>query len=545
MAGSRNNPWQQLGIAFTTDEGAIRRAYAKRLREARPDEDPEAFQRLVEARDRALWLARHELEVARWEVSADDDEPDAGPLDAVQIEEASAATAPLTIEQSEPVGPPSEAAGRGRDDTDRAAILELLDTVLRQSSDAGLPPWLDRRASSADAAAPHETTEADWREIAGRVARLSMTERAVIQPDLIKRLSAYASGQAAAFGAWPPASWPFFDLVAELDAEFGWRQQDRIIHLYLLRADADRFMALLAWAHDLAHAAPGDVAASAAGGPPRVRAIDLYAFYDSGRDQPGLQAWRMMAGDSKLWRPSDSATDLFFPLWSLRDGRYLKAVMGLLGWTGLIAAYTPWRSPVIAQALPWIVPEAGSIVEALLDIFPLVVALWVALGTKNLEAEIEKRAGFFGSKAPRKVVELPNDRDASIFFPFWALGRGLYLRGVIGLLAWGALIHAVLTRGTAFYDLAGPAFLTAFLHSVAGTCGQRWVAYKLLRTVAAADRAGLRDPAARMRYIRRWGTADLKIFQKFGKAATLLWNVVSAVGILFFILVLLTMWRGR
>jgi hypothetical protein len=43
---------------------------------------------------------------------------------------------------------------------------------------------------------------------------------------------------------------------------------------------------------------------------------------------------------------------------------------------------------------------------------------------------------------------------------------------------------------------------------MAGCWGQRWVVYKLLRTVDAAHRAGLIDPAERFRHIRRRRTAD-------------------------------------
>lgn len=47
-------PWSVLGIAPTGDEKAIRKAYAIRLRETRPDEDPAGFQALLQARDHAL-----------------------------------------------------------------------------------------------------------------------------------------------------------------------------------------------------------------------------------------------------------------------------------------------------------------------------------------------------------------------------------------------------------------------------------------------------------------------------------------------------------
>ena len=63
-----NDPWSSLGIDPTDDISAIRKAYAAKLRSTRPDEDPVAFQFLVEARDSAL---RNGLNGLRPELSAD------------------------------------------------------------------------------------------------------------------------------------------------------------------------------------------------------------------------------------------------------------------------------------------------------------------------------------------------------------------------------------------------------------------------------------------------------------------------------------------
>ncbi|MBB3957101.1 hypothetical protein [Novosphingobium sediminicola] len=51
-------PWNELGLAKGSDAGAIRRAYAARLKAMDPDADPDGYARLRQARDTALRLAR-------------------------------------------------------------------------------------------------------------------------------------------------------------------------------------------------------------------------------------------------------------------------------------------------------------------------------------------------------------------------------------------------------------------------------------------------------------------------------------------------------
>ena len=50
--------WSVLALAPGADERSIRRQYARLLKVHRPDEDPEAFQRLREAYEQALARSR-------------------------------------------------------------------------------------------------------------------------------------------------------------------------------------------------------------------------------------------------------------------------------------------------------------------------------------------------------------------------------------------------------------------------------------------------------------------------------------------------------
>lgn len=53
--------WETLGIEPTTDEAVIRRAYARELKQHRPDQDPQGYQQLREAFDAAKEYAKGEM----------------------------------------------------------------------------------------------------------------------------------------------------------------------------------------------------------------------------------------------------------------------------------------------------------------------------------------------------------------------------------------------------------------------------------------------------------------------------------------------------
>ena len=53
------SPWELLGLDAEAEPRSIKRRYAQLLKQTRPDEDPEAFQRLREAYEWALdWAQR-------------------------------------------------------------------------------------------------------------------------------------------------------------------------------------------------------------------------------------------------------------------------------------------------------------------------------------------------------------------------------------------------------------------------------------------------------------------------------------------------------
>jgi hypothetical protein len=80
------SPWDALGVAPTTDVRAILRAYAEKLRITRPEDDPVAFQRLVEAREFALSWRPAPVEDGQEAKTRDDVAPPEAKRDATEPE---------------------------------------------------------------------------------------------------------------------------------------------------------------------------------------------------------------------------------------------------------------------------------------------------------------------------------------------------------------------------------------------------------------------------------------------------------------------------
>lgn len=146
-------PFDLLGVPGDADEATIKRAYARRLKVTRPDDDPEGFQRLHEAYQQALQHCRQRAMAAAWE----DGEEDAGDGDSAVVHAVHAQDPETGRERNlEEAGIPADAG---------AAHTVLLDAEQLDALIAGhttrLPPPA-ATAAAASAIADVETRRFDF-----------------------------------------------------------------------------------------------------------------------------------------------------------------------------------------------------------------------------------------------------------------------------------------------------------------------------------------------------------------------------------------------
>jgi len=243
MAGKSQTPWDLLGLPMDCTERDIRSAYARRLKVTRPDDDPVAFQRLVEARDITLSVARGELRInvrsdlepalARGEEAATQVSPKTeitARTPAAVVSDAVVSPAPAPVDQV-------------------AEAQSIVDEIARK---------LDPVVALADLE--------DWPKWVAAAGRLDHYERLRIEPQLLRKLPVLLPGIAGVVSPyredtrldwlpWRPHHKPDVhdrqravmqrDMVLALDEDFGWTRYDRQVYAALHALDAQSVLAQL------------------------------------------------------------------------------------------------------------------------------------------------------------------------------------------------------------------------------------------------------------------------------------------------------------
>lgn len=180
----RRWPWSILGIDATTDPAEIKAAYAARLRLTRPDDDPEGFQRLRQARDGAM---------------AKTTDPAPGPAPTA-AEENPVSAAPAGAQ--DPVQPHD--AQSGADDTEPSGTSGP-DRV-------GQPQALSERLQSFLASPWAKTDPRRWRQLFEDLPILDAPQRTMLERSLARQFDAWLDSD----------SLPDPAILMVLNEEFAW-----------------------------------------------------------------------------------------------------------------------------------------------------------------------------------------------------------------------------------------------------------------------------------------------------------------------------------
>jgi len=129
-----SSPFERLGLPHDADERAVKRAYAQRLRQTRPDEDPAGFQQLHAAYQAALAHCRDKPSSPPARAAEHDDGNDVAAARQASAEDAS----PAPMADAEPAAPPLPAF-------DPDHFIEQAFALAEAGDAANLQQWLETR----------------------------------------------------------------------------------------------------------------------------------------------------------------------------------------------------------------------------------------------------------------------------------------------------------------------------------------------------------------------------------------------------------------
>jgi hypothetical protein len=353
-------PWQVLGIEPGASVDAIRRAYARKLKQVRPDEDAAGFQRLREARDLALRQQRFYAAAAVSLPQAEADEPAttaAAVTDEPPAAAPPAATPPLRepeppARQPAPVpviaddlpprlaapasDPPriEEPAAEAETEPEPARPVPLL---VAEPPAGPAPPaagWDDGSGDAPDSDALARDIERQlstaairwdfdaWRALLAALSRLDLSERRWFEQHILQWLPLAIDADTSRLMR-PEAIAGRAKVLGLLDAEFGWLQHDRRLYEVLSAAAADRLVGLLRRSlADRSHRSePGEARKRV----PYLDEADLLAYFDAKEERRTVDYYRRsyVAG---RWRLSwHWPAFLFTWLWALWRGLWRDA----------------------------------------------------------------------------------------------------------------------------------------------------------------------------------------------------------------------------
>ncbi len=238
----RVNPWSVLGIEPTSDEAAIRRAYAVQLKLHRPQVDPEGFQRVREAYTLALHWAPSIAAGDRVAHTADADDAEADAAVAMADTDADADA------HASPVAVGAAAAARSIEGN-RQAAREVAEAP--EDTDAARARLLDDfedvlRIEARDAFVQRFGT---WCEDAA-LERYDV--RRALSWDVFGQASQWLARNAARRRALVPAP----NFVAPLEAIFHWRDDELELSRWFDHDDIERMLVALDPTRAVGRAAP-------------------------------------------------------------------------------------------------------------------------------------------------------------------------------------------------------------------------------------------------------------------------------------------------